>query len=73
MKKQSEQWVENALKELNATLQRNITDISEVMDAYEATHDDYELCYSKPYNALSAGWYTIQEAVSKMNQQLNKK
>lgn len=73
MKKLSEKYVENALKMLHDTLLRNITDISAVLDMYEMTHDDYELCYNKPYNALSAGWYAIQEAVSKMNNQLNKK
>lgn len=73
MKQQSERLAENALKELNQTLQRNITDISAVLDMYEATHDDFELCYSKQYNALLTGWNAIQEAVETMNKQLNKK
>lgn len=73
MKEQSEKYVENALKTLNDTLQRNITDIDSVLDMYEAHHDDSECFYDKQYNALLDGWNTIQEAIEKMNYQLNKK
>lgn len=73
MKARSERLAENALRELKQTLERNITDISTVLDLYEATHNEQECCYNKPYQALMTGWFAIQEAVSKVNYQLNKK
>lgn len=73
MKDQTEKRVEHALKTLHETLRQNITDVGVVLDEYEASHNDYELCESRHYNALLAGWTILQEAMNKMNKRLNKK
>lgn len=72
MKQASEQQAEKTIKQLLEVLTHNWHDTGIVLDNYEATHDDYELCYSKEYNALSAGHFALKEAIDKINYQLNK-
>lgn len=73
MKAYAEHIVENSIKELLQTLQRNVTDTGAALDMYEMTHDDYESDQSKQYSALVAGHFALQEAIEKINNQLNKK
>lgn len=54
-------------------MERNVTDTGIILDEFEATHNDYELCYSKQYNALNAGHFALKDAIDKINDQLNKK
>lgn len=63
---------ENAVKALLQTLERNFNDTGTVLDQYEATHDDSECCNSKAYNALVSGHFALEEAIEKINNQLNK-
>lgn len=73
MKQKTEQRTDQAIKLLLQTLERNVADTGIILDEFEAIHDDYELCYSKQYNALNAGHFALQEAIQKINNQLNKK
>ncbi len=73
MKAYAEHIVEKSIKELLQTLQRNVTDTGVALDMYEMTHDDYESDQSKQYSALVAGHFALQEAIQKINHQLNKK
>lgn len=72
MKQQTEQMAENAIRELLQTLERNVKDTGIVLDRYEASHDESELCSSKEYKALVAGHFAVKEAIDKINNQLNK-
>lgn len=73
MKTQAERIVENAIKVLLQTLQRNVTDTGAALDMYEMTHNECECDRSKQYSALVEGHYALQEAIQKINHQLNKK
>lgn len=73
MKQQSERRTEQAVTLLLQTLTRNLDDTGIVLDEFEAAHNDAELCYSKPYNALVTGHFAMKEAIEKINSQLNKK
>lgn len=72
MKQQSELRTEQAVTLLLQTLAHNINDTGIILDEFEATHDDAELCYSKPYNSLVAGHFAMKEAIERINNQLNK-
>lgn len=72
MKQQSEQRTDRAIKLLLQTLKQNLTDTGIILGEYEATHNDYELCYSKQYNALNVGHFALKTAIDKINKQLNK-
>jgi len=72
MKQQSEQRTDRAIKLLLQTLKQNLADTGLILGEYEATHNDYELCYSKQYNALNAGHFALKTAIDKINKQLNK-
>ena len=72
MKQKSEQRTDQAIKLLLQTLERNVTDTGIILDEFEATHNDYELCHSKQYNALNAGHFALKSAIEKINKQLNK-
>lgn len=72
MKAYAEHIVENSIKGLLQTLQRNVTDTGAALDMYEMTHNDYECDQSKQYSALVAGHFALQEAIQKINDQLNK-
>ena len=73
MKTQAERIVENGIKVLLQTLQRNVTATGAALDMYEMTHDECECDRSKQYSALVEGHYALQEAIQKINHQLNKK
>jgi len=73
MKQQSERMADNAIRVLLQTLNRNVCDTGTVLDIYEETHDDYELTYSRQYQALVAGHFALKDAIDKINNQLNKK
>ena len=73
MKQQSEQRTDRAIRLLLQTLERNVVDTGIILDKFEATHNDYELCYSKQYNALNAGHFALKDTIVKITNQLNKK
>lgn len=73
MKQQSERRTELAVTLLLQTLARNVNDTGIILDEFETSHDDGELCDSKPYNALVAGHFAMKEAIERINNQLNKK
>jgi len=54
------------------TLEQNVADTGTILDEFEATHDDSELCDSKQYNALNAGYFAMKEAIETINNRLNK-
>lgn len=73
MKQRAERMIDNAVKVMLTTLQRQFEGTSTVLDEYEATHSEYEADQSKQYGALVEGHFAIKEAIDKMNNQLNKK
>lgn len=72
MKQQSERRTEQAVTLLLQTLTRNLADTGLILDEFEASHNDVEVCYSKPYNALVAGHFAMKDAIERINSQLNK-
>lgn len=72
MKAKSEKRTEKAVKRLLKHLERKTAEIGLTLNDFEVNHDDYECCYSKPYNALNAGYFSLRETIEKMNKQLNK-
>lgn len=54
-------------------MEQNVADVEIILDEFEATHDDYELCHSRQYGALNAGYFAMKDAIDKINNQLNKK
>jgi len=73
MKQQSERRTEQAVTLLLQTLTHNFNDTGIILDEFEATHNDAELCCSKTYNALVAGHFAMEDAIDKINHQLNNK
>ena len=73
MKQLSEQRTDRAVRLLLQTLEQNVADTETILGEFEATHDDYELCQSRQYNALNAGYFAMKEAIEKINNRLNKK
>ncbi len=72
MKRLSERRTDRAVGLLLQTLKQNVAGTGTILDEFEATHDDYELCHSKQYGALNAGYFAMKEAIDKINNQLNK-
>ena len=72
MKRETETAVENALRLLMGTIERNIEDVSEVLGRYESSHDEPELEKSRSYQALVAGAYYLGRAENGIHNQLNK-
>ena len=72
MKQQSEKRIEMAVELLLKSLARNFTDTGRILDEFEATHDDNECDQSKQYAALVAGHFALEEAIERINDQLNK-
>lgn len=72
MKQHSEQRTERAVGLLLQTLEQNVADTGTILDEFEATHDDCELCESKQYSALNAGYFVMKDAIDKINNRLNK-
>lgn len=73
MKKTSERQADKAVKQLLEVLTHNWYDTGVVLDNYEESHDDYELCYSKEYNALNAAHFALKETIDRINNIINKK
>lgn len=73
MKAKSEKRTEKAVGQLIKHLERKAAAIGLVLNDFEITHDDYECCYSKQYNALNAGYFSLRETIEKINYQLNKR
>ncbi|GEM_PF-923567 len=73
MKRLSEQRTDRAIRLLLQTLEQNVADAGTILDEFETTHDDCELCDSKQYNALNVGYFAMKDAIEKINNQLNKK
>jgi hypothetical protein len=71
MKRESEQRISNAIRMVLQTLERNVADAGIILGEYESTHDDSELCDSRHYNALNAGYFAMKEAIDRINNQLN--
>lgn len=61
------------MKLLLQTLEQNVADTGIILGEYESAHDDHEMCSSRQYNALLAGHCALQEAIDRINNQLNKK
>lgn len=72
MKQRAEIMTDNAVKVLLQTLEQNLKDTGTVLNQYEATHDDFECCNSKQYNALVSGHFALKDAIAKINRILNK-
>lgn len=72
MKQRSGKKVEEAARMLLQTLSRNHEDVGIILDEFEGTHDDYEKCQSRDYQALGAGHYALQQGIERMNRILNK-
>lgn len=72
MKAKSEKRTEKAVKQLLKYLERKTAEIGLTLNDFEANHDDYECCYSKNYNALNAGYFSLRETIDIINNQLNK-
>ncbi len=73
MKRLSEQRTDRAVRLLLQTLEQNVADTGIILGEFESTHDDCELCHSRQYSALNAGYFAMKEAIDKINNQLNKK
>lgn len=72
MNAKSEKRTEKAVQRLLKHLERKTAEIGLTLNDFEVNHDDYECCYSKHYNALNAGYFSLIETIEKMNYQLNK-
>lgn len=72
MKAKSEKRTEKAVKQLLKHLERKTAEIGLVLNDFEVNHDDYECCYSKHYNALNEGYFSLKDTIEKINKQLNK-
>lgn len=67
MKKQAEKMVEQAIKTLLATAERNREDVSTAMDRYEETHDELECSRGKNYNALVDAHNKLENLIEMLN------
>jgi hypothetical protein len=72
MKKRAEIIVEHSLKHVTSVIERYRKDISDVLEAYEVSHDESEVFYSKQYQALVAANYHLGKALESIDKQLNK-
>ncbi len=62
----------NAVRILLQTLRRSLEDTDREMKEYEERHADYEMCRSGAYQALVAGYFGVQDAIERINNELNK-
>lgn len=72
MKQHSEQRTERAVGLLLQALEQNVADTGTILDEFESTHDDCELCRSRQYSALNTGYFAMKETIDRINIQLNK-
>ena len=70
-KRQTEEAARRALIALRQIIAGTVDDVGEVLDRYEAAHDDYELTYSKEYAALVAGFYGLTTTLCNIDKQTN--
>lgn len=61
---------EHAVKMLLKTLERNFADTGAVLDEFEATHDEAECEDNAAYRALVAGYFALEEAIERINNQI---
>lgn len=71
MKRHAEKRAEAASVDALGRLRRLLDDTGAVMDAYEATHDDWELSTSSVYSMLVAAHFAAKDAVEKIEERLN--
>ena len=71
IKRQTEEAARRALRALRQIIEGTIDDVGEVLDCYEAAHDDYELTYSKEYAALVAGFYGLTTTLCNIDKQID--
>lgn len=64
--------VGNAAKILLQTLTSSLEDTDRVLKEYEEGHTDYEMCRSKTYQTLVEGYFGVEEAIERINNELNK-
>ena len=69
IKRQTEEAARRALIALRRIIEGTIDDVGEVLDRYEAVHDDYELTYSKEYAALVAGFHGLTTTLCNIDKQ----
>lgn len=70
LRQTSERMAERALKQLLEMLEGRIVDTCALLEMYEATHDDYELTYSKAYQALLTAQFGLEETKERIRKQL---
>lgn len=70
-KRQTEAAARKALIALRQIIEGTIADVGEVLDRYEAAHNDYELTYSKEYAALVAGFYGLTTTLCNIDKQIS--
>lgn len=68
-KRQTEEAARRALRALRQIIEGTVDDVGEVLDRYEAAHNDYELTYSKEYAALVAGFYGLTTTLCNIDKQ----
>lgn len=71
-KRNSEERLSAALRQLRQTLVRNMEDVAVVLYGYEVTHTDQEMEDSNEYGALVAGYFGIHEAIKNINKAINR-
>lgn len=69
IKRQTEEAARRALRALRQIIEGTVDDVGEVLDRYEAAHNDYELAYSKEYAALVAGFYGLTTTLCNIDKQ----
>lgn len=72
MKAKSEKRTGKAVRQLLKHLERKTAELGLTLNDFEVNHNDYECCYSKHYNALNAGYFSLREAIDQIKNQLNK-
>lgn len=72
MKQEIEKRADAAAKMLLLTLTQNFDDIGAILEEYEESHDDFELYHSRTYQALTVGYFALQQGMRKMNTELYK-
>ncbi|MCH5235521.1 MAG: hypothetical protein J1E16_09510 [Muribaculaceae bacterium] len=72
VKRNSEERLSVALRQLSQTLVRNLEDLAVVLDGYEVTHTVKEMEDSNEYGALVAGYFGINELIKDINKAINR-
>lgn len=72
VKRNSEERLSVALRQLRQTLVRNLEDVAVVLDGYEGTHTEQEKEDWNEYGALVAGYFGIEEVIKEINKAINR-